>query len=118
MRGPCEVETRSSRRRRCSSVLPRIRFGARRRERGGADDQGPKENRGCPRGPPHANRMGGSRARRREASGPPPSSRSEAVSGLSRVVAIPLTEDLIAFSPLPPGNRDGIPPPSSLQRLG
>jgi hypothetical protein len=40
------------------------------------------------------------------------------MSGLSRVVTIPFTEDLIAFSVLPPGNRDGIPEPGSLQRLG
>src|SRR3989442_382423 len=87
-------------------------------EHRGADDQSPQENRMRPRGPPHADRVGGSRARHREASGPAPSSRSEAVSGLSRGVAIPFTEDLIAFSPLPPGNRDGIPPPGSLQRFG
>src|SRR2546427_12988071 len=69
-------------------------------ENRGADDQGPQENRGCPRGPPHANRMGGSRARRREANGPPPSSRSEAVIGLSRIVATLLTGDFIDFSEL------------------
>src|SRR2546426_596565 len=49
------------------------------REHRGADDQGTEENRGRPRGPHHADRVGRNRARSRAGGRPPSSPRSDAV---------------------------------------